>query len=60
MSLDGHDKLCGYHKAMFLLCIDAIIISVPLTSLALPNEVRNENFFSLSLGIGAMGKQLLH
>ena len=60
MSLDGHDKLCGYQKAMFPICIYIIILSVTLASLALPNEVWNENFFSLSMSIGAMEKQLLH
>ena len=60
MSLDGHDKLCGYQKAIFPLCIYIIILSVTLGSLALPNEVWNElNFFSLSLSIGAMENQLL-
>ena len=60
MSLDGHDKLCGYQKAMFHLCIYIINLSGTLASLALPNEVWNENFFSLSMSIGAMEKQLLH
>ena len=61
MSLDGHDKLCGYQKAMFPICIYIIILSVTLASLALPNEVWNElNFFSLTMSIGAMENQLLH
>ena len=43
---------------MFPLCIYIINLSVTLASLALPNEVWNKNFFSLSTSFSAMERIL--